>query len=102
MIKLAKFLGKNFIVESCMGHIRDLPQSSKDIPEKVASSLLQTNTKDDKNNSIKWFFVLLSVGIGLTIINYNLPLGFHSIATIAFCISASFLSYFFFIKLSEK
>ncbi len=31
---IRKFLGKNFIVESCMGHIRDLPQSSKDIPEK--------------------------------------------------------------------
>ncbi|MFN7727856.1 MAG: type I DNA topoisomerase [Bdellovibrio sp.] len=32
---IRKFLGKDFIVESCMGHIRDLPQSAKDIPEKV-------------------------------------------------------------------
>lgn len=32
---IRKFLGNNYIVESCMGHIRDLPQSSKDIPEKV-------------------------------------------------------------------
>ncbi len=32
--QIRKFLGKDFIVESCMGHIRDLPQSSKDIPEK--------------------------------------------------------------------
>ncbi len=32
---IRKFLGKDYIVESCMGHIRDLPQSSKDIPEKV-------------------------------------------------------------------
>lgn len=31
---IRKFLGRDFIVESCMGHIRDLPQSSKDIPEK--------------------------------------------------------------------
>lgn len=31
---IRKFLGKEYIVESCMGHIRDLPQSSKDIPEK--------------------------------------------------------------------
>lgn len=31
---IRKFLGKDFIVESCMGHIRDLPQSAKDIPEK--------------------------------------------------------------------
>lgn len=31
---IRKFLGKNYLVESCMGHIRDLPQSAKDIPEK--------------------------------------------------------------------
>jgi DNA topoisomerase-1 len=31
---IRKFLGRNFVVESCMGHIRDLPQSAKDIPEK--------------------------------------------------------------------
>lgn len=31
---IRKFLGKNFVVESCMGHVRDLPQSAKDIPEK--------------------------------------------------------------------
>ncbi|MFN8845303.1 MAG: type I DNA topoisomerase [Bdellovibrionales bacterium] len=31
---IRKFLGQDYIVESCMGHIRDLPQSSKDIPEK--------------------------------------------------------------------
>lgn len=32
---IRKFLGKDFIVESCMGHIRDLPKSAKDIPEKL-------------------------------------------------------------------
>jgi DNA topoisomerase-1 len=31
---IRKFLPKEFTVESCMGHVRDLPQSSKDIPEK--------------------------------------------------------------------
>lgn len=32
---IKKFLGKEYMVESCMGHIRDLPQSAKDIPEKL-------------------------------------------------------------------
>src|ERR1700722_554089 len=31
---IRKFLGREFTVESCMGHVRDLPQSAKDIPEK--------------------------------------------------------------------
>jgi DNA topoisomerase I len=31
---IRKFLGRDYIVESCMGHVRDLPQSAKDIPEK--------------------------------------------------------------------
>jgi DNA topoisomerase-1 len=31
---IRKFLGRDYMVESCMGHVRDLPQSAKDIPEK--------------------------------------------------------------------
>lgn len=31
---IRKFLPKDYVVESCMGHIRDLPQSAKDIPDK--------------------------------------------------------------------
>lgn len=31
---IRKFLGKDYVVESCMGHIRDLPESAKAIPEK--------------------------------------------------------------------
>lgn len=31
---IRKFLGKEYTVESCMGHVRDLPQSAKDIPDK--------------------------------------------------------------------
>ncbi len=47
---IRKFLGKNFIVESCMGHIRDLPQSSKDIPEKVKKEKwAQLGVNVDKN-----------------------------------------------------
>ena len=29
---ISKFLSKNYEVESCMGHLRDLPESAKDIP----------------------------------------------------------------------
>lgn len=32
---LRKFLPKNFTIVACNGHVRDLPQSAKDIPEKL-------------------------------------------------------------------
>ena len=31
---IRRFLGEDYLVESCMGHIRDLPHSSKDLPKK--------------------------------------------------------------------
>lgn len=74
----------------------------KGIPENVASSILQTNPKADRNINIKWFAILTGLGAGLTIIYYTLPLGIHSLAIMAFCIAASFLGYFFFLKQSEK
>ncbi len=47
---IRRFLGKEYIVESCMGHVRDLPQSAKDIPEKFKKekwSSLGVNPEDD-------------------------------------------------------
>ena len=74
----------------------------KGIPENVASSILQTNPKENRDINIKWFAILTGLGAALTIIYYTLPLGIHSLAIMAFCIAASFLSYFFFLKKSEK
>ncbi len=47
---LGKFLGKDFIVESSVGHIRDLPASASEIPEKFkgeAWARLGVNIEDD-------------------------------------------------------
>lgn len=74
----------------------------KGIPENIASSILQTSPKENRNTNIKWFALLAGTGTGLTIIYYTLPLGIHSLAIMAFCISASFLGYYFFLKQSEK
>ena len=45
-----KYLGKDFVVESSIGHIRDLPQSAADIPEKIKDqkwTRLGVNVEED-------------------------------------------------------
>jgi hypothetical protein len=73
----------------------------KGVSERVIEQFLQPATrKDAKQQSFKWFLVLAAIGLGLTIVNYTLPLGIHSVAIMAFCISLSFLGYYFFIRKS--
>ncbi len=47
---IRKFLGREYIVQSCMGHVRDLPDSAKAIPEKYKKepwASLGVNVDDD-------------------------------------------------------
>jgi hypothetical protein len=74
----------------------------KGITDSVALSILHTNKKEDKHISIKWFALLTGLGIGFIVINYSLPLGFHSLAAMSLSIAAGFLGYFFYQKLSGK
>ncbi|MBZ5856808.1 hypothetical protein [Flavihumibacter profundi] len=74
----------------------------KGIPENIASSILQSSPKEDGNVNIKWFSILAGIGAALTIIYYTQPLGIHSLAIMAFCLSASFLGYYFFTRSTEK
>jgi drug/metabolite transporter (DMT)-like permease len=74
----------------------------KGVPENIVSSILKTNPKEDRNLHVKWFAILTALGIGLTIINYTLPLGFHSLAIMSFSLAAGFLGYYLFARYSEK
>jgi hypothetical protein len=76
--------------------------ADKGIPESIALSVLQPNTKEDGAINIKWFSILAGIGAGLTIINYTLPLGIHSLAIMSFSIALSFLGYHYYLKRSEK
>jgi len=75
----------------------------KGISENIAQSILETKVKEDSRHmNIKWFAILAGIGLGLTGVNYTQPLGFHSLAIMAFSISLSFLGYYFFTKNTEK
>jgi hypothetical protein len=74
----------------------------KGISGELASSLLHIDPNESKNINIKWFAILAGIGTALTIIYYTLPLGIHSLAIMAFCISAGFLGYYFFLRKAEK
>ena len=74
----------------------------KGVSESAASSLLQTTPKNDQLTTIKWVCILAGIGGGLMIANYTQPLGIHSLATMAFSISFSFLVYYFFAKQAAK
>ena len=74
----------------------------KGIPENIAASVLQTSNTDDSYATIKWFFILMGIGAGLTIVHYTRPLGIHSLAVMAFSMAASFLGYFLFVRYSQK
>jgi heme/copper-type cytochrome/quinol oxidase subunit 2 len=76
--------------------------ADKGISENIASSILQTATKDDGSANIQWFLILACLGVGLTIINYTLPLGIHSLAIMSFSIAVSFLGHHIFLKRSGK
>ena len=47
---IAKFLGKDFIVEASIGHIRDLPRSASEIPESLKKKEWAKLGVDIENN----------------------------------------------------
>jgi hypothetical protein len=74
----------------------------KGMSDTVISSILQVDPNENRNVNIKWFAILAGIGAALTIIYYTQPLGIHSLAIMAICLSISFLGYYFFLKQSGK
>ena len=75
----------------------------KGISENIAQSILATQKPEDNRfANVKWFAILAGIGLGLMVVNYTQPLGFHSLAIMAFSISLSFLGYYFFTRGTGK
>src|SRR6185312_6403349 len=60
---IAGYLGRDYVVESSIGHIRDLPTSASEIPAKVkaklkgADELLLATDEDREGEAIAWHLV---------------------------------------------
>jgi drug/metabolite transporter (DMT)-like permease len=75
----------------------------KGISENIAQSILATQKPgDNRYANVKWFAILAGIGLGLTFVNYTQPIGFHSLAIMAFSISLSFLGYYLFTRSAGK
>jgi hypothetical protein len=62
--------------------------------EGVISHLLVNKKSDNRKVILQWTCVLLSIGAGLSIINFARPFGLHSIAIMAFSLGAGLLAYY--------
>ena len=102
---LALYLILTFILtfaKSIMDNRLKARMIEKGVSDKVVEQLLQPDGKDVKGQAMKSFLLLSGIGLGLTIINFFLPIGIHSIAIMSFSIALSFLGYYYFLKHSEK
>jgi len=55
-----------------------------------------------RQTSLRWCCLLVAIGGGLLICNYNQPLGLHSAATMSFSIAAGLLAYYLISKPKDK
>ena len=90
------------ITKSIMDNRLKARMIEKGVSDKVVEQFLQPDGKDVKGQAMKSFLLLSGIGVGLTIINFFLPIGIHSIAIMSFSIALSFLGYYYFLKRSEK
>jgi hypothetical protein len=74
----------------------------KGASENIIAQLLPTVQKENRHAAMKWFFMLAGIGFGLTLVSIFQPLGIHSLAMMAFSLSASFLGYYYFSRKTGK
>lgn len=74
-------------------------------PESVMAQLLPRPEDEDqtaRNSAFKWTVLLSSLGVGLLLCQWSLPLGLHSAVILCFSIALGFLGYFLFMRRQIK
>ncbi|MHA4845820.1 hypothetical protein ACX0G7_16720 [Flavitalea antarctica] len=73
----------------------------KGASEKIIHEFLQPQKKDSRITAVKWAIIVGGIGLGFTLMLLFPPFGIHSVMIMSFCISLSFLCYYYFIKKTE-
>jgi hypothetical protein len=71
------------------------------VSESIVERLLPS-PQDEQNKVVKWVALLLSTGAGLTLCNWYLPLGIHSVIILIFTTALGFLGYYLFLRRQTK
>lgn len=74
----------------------------KGASETTIHQLLQPQKKDSRITAVKWAIIVGGIGLGFTLMLLVPPFGIHSVMIMSFCISLSFLCYYYFIKKTES
>ena len=90
------------IIKGILNYRLKYKMIDKGISEDMIKLLLQPDQNDTKNQTIKSFFILAGLGIGITITGFFQPFGIHSVVILIFSLSLSFLAYYFYIKRTQK
>ena len=105
VVILLIIVGMSFILKvlrTFLDHKLKNKMLDKGISETLVASILQKDSDSAKHMSMKWFFILMTSGIGLFITNQYLPLGIHSIGIMAISIAVGFLLNTFYLHRFNK
>lgn len=73
----------------------------KGASEHIVNQFLQPQKTDSRGTAIKWAIIVAGIGIGFTGMLLFPPFGIHSVMIMSFCVSLSFLCYYYFMKKTE-
>ncbi|MEO6722990.1 MAG: hypothetical protein ABIN67_21670 [Ferruginibacter sp.] len=70
-------------------------------PEAIITQLLDTK-KSDKETSLKWFFALAAIAVGLGVIGCYHMTDIYALMTIVFCLAVGFLGHYYMSRRLQK
>ena len=95
------YLISSFILKIIQGAFRYRLKNrmlDKGTEENIVRELLQPEKKNNRNDILQWFCIVLSIGVGLTLVSIVRPFGLHSLAILAFSVAAGFGGYYYFTR----